>query len=360
MLIKSSSHIPREAAAIRQATEQLARILGVPSRVQHSGDREPGVKLGIWDATLDARGRRFALEWKRSGSLGHVAPAIHELQARRRHQSQRVIPVLAVPYMGDAARERCEAAGLSWLDLSGNARIMAPGVYYHSVGQPNRFRRPGRPETAFGARGSRVARQLLMAPGVRWRQRELAETTGLDEGYTSRVVAKLVEADLVRRGDGGLHVPDAAALLDAWWDDYRFDRHEVVRGHIAAGSGDDLVRGMAESLSTLDVPYAVTALPAAWLWTHHAGFRLTTVYLPQLPSSGVIDALGFHEEPRGANVWLVTPLDEGVFESAAVLEGIRTVHPVQAYLDLKNHPERSAEAAAELRRRILGGGDHDR
>ena len=360
MVSRNSKHIPREEPAVRLAAEQLAQILGGSYGVRRGHVRTRDADLQVWDATLDARGHTFALEWVRSGSLGHVALAIHELQAKRRRLPRRVVPVLAVPYMGDAARERCAEASLSWLDLSGNARIMAPGVFHQNLGQPNLFRRPGRPETAFGTRGSRVARRLLMDPGATWRQRALAEAAGLDEGHTSRIVAKLLELGLVGRRQGGIHVPDAGALLDAWRDDYRFDRHEVVRGHIAGGGGDQLVDTIARSLSTLEVPYAVTALPAAWLWTHHAGFRLATVYLAELPSPTVAEALDFREEPRGTNVWLVAPNDDGVFAGATLVDGVCTVHPVQAYLDLKGHPERSAEAGDALRRLILQGGGHDR
>ena len=52
-------------------------------------------------------------------------------------------------------------------------------------------------------------------------------------------------------------------------------------------------------------------------------------------------------------MWLVVPNDEGVFYGAAECEGIRCVHPVQMYLDLKDHPERSVEAAAQLRQTLL-------
>jgi hypothetical protein len=57
-------------------------------------------------------------------------------------------------------------------------------------------------------------------------------------------------------------------------------------------------------------------------------------------------------------VWLVVPNDEGVFDGAAEREGVRCVHPVQAYLDLKDHPERSAEAAQQLRRKLLSQDTH--
>ena len=184
-------------------------------------------------------------------------------------------------------------------------------------------------------------------------QRTLASSTGLNEGHVSRIVGKLLEAGLVERGRNGIRVADANLLLDSWQEEYRFDRHTVLRGHITAGSGDGLMRSLAETLSQMEVSYAVTALPAAWLWTRHAGFRLATVYLPEIPSAALLADLGFREESRGANTWLAIPNDEGVFDGASEVEGVRCVHPVQAYLDLQNHPERAREAAAELRSRLL-------
>ena len=55
----------------------------------------------------------------------------------------------------------------------------------------------------------------------------------------------------------------------------------------------------------------------------------------------------------------MVPNDEGVFHGAELVDGIRCVHPVQAYVDLKDHPEESTDAAAELRRRLLWGGKND-
>ena len=120
-----------------------------------------------------------------------------------------------------------------------------------------------------------------------------------------------------------------------------------------------MIQSISETLARIGEPYAATALPAAWLWTRYAGFRLATVYLSSPPSEGLKKELGFREEARGANTWLVLPNDEGVFEGAEFVGGIRCVHPVQAYLDLKDHPERAMEAAEELRRLIILRGDDD-
>ena len=78
-----------------------------------------------------------------------------------------------------------------------------------------------------------------------------------------------------------------------------------------------------------------------------------TVYLANPPSAALQEALGFRAVARGANTWLVVPNDEGVFDGAELVDGIRCVHPVQAYVDLKDHPERAAEAAAALRGRLF-------
>ena len=350
--------IPRESIAIRQAAERLVDILGVSELAENTHIAERSDDGGQWDAVFAAGGLFFGLEWKRSGSVGHVATAIRQLGVLRDSLPQEVIPLLAVPYMGEAAQELCAQAELPWLDLSGNARIVVPGIFYQNLGNPNRFRRPGRPESAFGPKGARITRRLLMEPSMPVTQRTLAFGTGLDEGHTSRIVGKLLEAGLVERREDGIRVPDADVLLAAWRDDYRFDRHHIIRGHIAARGGDQLIQAISEILSRAEEPYAATALPAAWLWTRYAGFRLSTVYLPALPSAELKEELGFRAEARGANTWLVVPNDEGVFDGVKLVDGIRCVHPVQAYVDLKNHPERAVEAAEELRRRFsLRGND---
>ena len=349
--------IPREPMAIRQAADRLVEIFGALELAEITKVAPDSQNDPKWDAAFTDGDRFFLLEWKRSSSIGHVTAAIHQLESVKQSFPNEAVPILAVPYMGDTGRERCAQAELPWLDLSGNARIIAPGIFYQNLGNPNLFRRAGRPESAFGPRGSRITRRLLIEPTEQVRQRALAISTGLNEGHTSRIVGKLLESGLVERRDGAISVTNSDALLDAWRDDYRFDRHHVMRGHIAARGGDALIHSIAESLSRNGEPYAATALPAAWLWTGFAGFRLATVYLATPPSTGLKKDLSFREEARGANTWLVVPNDEGVFDGLEVVDGIPCVHPVQVYVDLKDHPERAAEAATELRKRLLLRGD---
>ena len=328
-------------------------MLGVPldlARVEYEAVRNSRLRL---DALYESGSYAFVIESKSSSVLGQVVRAVDFLKSALAELPPTYIPLLAVPYMSRSGQAYCERAHVGWLDLSGNARIVAPGLFVNSVGHRNRFQRPGRVESAFGPRGSRVARSLLLNPSATVRQRVLARETGLNEAYVSRVVRRLIEMDLVARDAEGVRVRDADKLLDAWHDEYRFWRHNVTRGHITPPTGEAIVEVIDRVLSGSETSYAATGLTAAWSYTEFAGFRLSTVYLDGEPPDRFLREIGFREERRGANTWLVSPIDIGVFDGAKHVGGIRCVHPVQAYLDLKVHPERSSEAAGEIRRQLL-------
>jgi hypothetical protein len=341
---------PSEKEAIRLVSEMLAEWLGVDAT--DISRREPQSQAA--DVVVAAGKHVFVLEIKSSGTAAAVSQAAERVRDYAGSVSKRAIPIVVVPYMGEVGRRLCEEAGVQWLDLSRNAHIIAPGVRILIEGKPNRFKARGRPSSAFAPKASRIARWLLIHPDTFLAQREIAVATDMDEGYTSRVVGRLEEENLVIRDDeGAIRARDPGLLLDAWREAYDFEKHGILRGHIAARSGDALLRSTAETLGKFEVDHAASGLGAAWLMTRFAGFRLVTFYLREQPSAAFLDGLSFREEERGANVWLVVPNDEGVFHGASEREGIRCVHPVQVYLDLAAHPERASEAATELRERYV-------
>ena len=144
-----------------------------------------------------------SLSGKSSGAAAVVSDAAERVRAHAVGVSKNAIPLVVVPYMGEVGRERCEQAGVQWLDLSGNARIVAPGVHILVVGRPNRFKPRGRPSTAFAPKASRITRWLLIHNHRCLTQREIALATDMDEGYTSRVVGRLEDDKLVIRDKKG-------------------------------------------------------------------------------------------------------------------------------------------------------------
>lgn len=325
---------------------QLAELFGKPVRpLKTSRQAGPDFRFKVGQ-------HRLAVEWKGSSSAHNVDSGIREAAERRTSSSD--LLVLAVPFMGPSGRRRCREAEMSWLDLSGNAHIAGPNLLVHVDGRPNHFRTPGRPSSLFAPKSSRISRCFLTNVGHAFAHGELAATTGVDPGQTSRVLRGLREADLVRKTpDGRFQVPNPALLLRAWSEHYDFHRHRTIRGHLPGRTSSSRTKRIAESLRAAGIQHAATGLTAAWLYTHHANYRISTFYVETEHAVSILEADGLRLEERGANTWIVAPRDEGVFADSEVRDGIPCVSPVQVYLDLAAHPERAVEAADAIRSEYL-------
>ncbi|MBW1979476.1 MAG: hypothetical protein JRI79_16170 [Deltaproteobacteria bacterium] len=173
-----------------------------------------------------------------SSSRALLNLAVVQLEEIRETSRQDVIPLLVVPFMGKAGHRFCDEHGIAWLDLSGNAHIKAPGLLIHIEGRPNRFKKAGRPANLFAPKSSRIARQFLIEPYRSFTQRELSQATGLDEGYTSRIIRRLEQSRLIVREDqGSLRPHDPGQLLDAW--------HEAQTSHYQRAHRSTQWRGTA-------------------------------------------------------------------------------------------------------------------
>jgi len=347
---------PTEAQAVPQVVELLADLFARSPktvRVRHAGAAE------AYDYAIAVAGRRFIAQYKTNASAGSVAAAIDRLKRVGDTKPNGQNLLVIVPYMGEVGRRLCDSAGNSWLDLCGNAKITASGMRIWIEGRPNKFIDRGRPPNLFAAKSSRVARQLLLDPQRFQSQAQIAQQTGLGDGYVSKIVRRLEQEHyLVVDNAGAVRPRDPNVLLDAWHDAYDFNRHRIIKGHVPARSGDELLRQFVEAIDREKSQWAVTGLAAAWVYTHSAAFRLATVYLSAMPSRALLKRLEFSEEPKGANLWLVLPDDEGVFHGSRTVEAVPCAGPVQTYLDLKAQPERAKDAAAELRKRLLDWGRH--
>jgi len=340
--------------SVEQTKERLAELLGMAVDDLHFESASMLTDGLTVDAIIVAGHLKFLIEWQASGTTASVSKAIHSLRRAVDASKQAVVPIFVTRYLGTTGQTLCEEAGIGWLDLSGNARLIAPGLRIIVEGKPNLFKRPGRPKSLFAPKSSRIARHLLIHAGKPISQRELANATEMDEGFTSRIVRQLIEQELVLRTDGGdLRLSNYNTMLDAWHEAYDFSKHRIVRAHIATRSGEETLKRVAERLGESSITWAATGLSGAWLVNPFASFRLATFFVSEIPKS--LESLGLREEPRGENVWLVVPNDQGVFDGADDYSDIRCVHPAQIYVDLKGHPERASEAAEDLRARILHG-----
>ena len=341
-----------EKNALKQVVAQLEKLVGdTAQNVEFEPEARSRNDRYRPDLVAEVGGFRFVVEFKASSLVAPIAAGIEHLKWYPAEPDE--IRLLATPFMGETGIGKCAEAGISWLDLSGNADVTAPGLRLFVRGEKNKFTSPGRNENPFAPKSSRIARHLLYQSNRAWTQRELADETGLGEGFVSRIVKSLEAQQLVARDDQGrLFVCKAGVMLDAWQQGYDFTKHEIIRGHVAGRSGEEIQGKISSTLNSLSVDHAATGLGAAWLYSRFAAFRTVSVYLKEWPDKHVLEQLGFRENTSGANVWLIIPKDPDIFHGVQPVADIPCVHRIQVWLDLKSHPERAEEAAAELRKSL--------
>ncbi|HUF08916.1 MAG TPA: hypothetical protein VMO47_06330 [Rhodothermales bacterium] len=351
----TSSPVAFEQSARQQVPRMLIEWLGLresqPTVIIYPRSEVEGVDLSI---VLEQF--LFLVEARKT----NAAPSVHSaaelvkkyasLQRDEGNTKQCVIPLVVVPFMTDSGKEICEKAGVSWLDLSGNAymqsRCPENRVFVHVEGKPNRFPRRGRPKNPFDGKAARIARHLLLHPGTSWSQIDLAKATNVDPGYTSRVVRRLIDLDLLTRDDDKVQNVRWDFLLRAWREANSF-KHSVVEGHVPARSGEELVHRLAELFQATDTKHAVTGLAAAWAYTHAASFRSASIYVGGSPREQLpfdeLSEIGFRRETRAPNTRLLIPDDAGVFDGIRLEEGFWCVSVPQVFVDLEHEGERAEE-----------------
>jgi len=127
------------------------------------------------------------VEYKSTAARAPLLMALRQISEIKDSFKKGAIPLVVVPYMGKSGMDFCQDHDLSWIDLSGNAPIKAPRLLIHVEGRLNQFKKVGRPANVFAPKSARIVRQLLIEPGKGYKQRELSQIAGLDEGHTSRL-----------------------------------------------------------------------------------------------------------------------------------------------------------------------------
>jgi hypothetical protein len=176
-------------------------------------------------------------------------------------------------------------------------------------------------------------------PGVR----ELAKRSGVDPGYTSKIIDVLNrEALVTRTARGPITRVDWAALLRRWSEEYSPFRRDGATMFLAPRG----LPAVLNKLKGLEARYAVTGSWAATQIAPIAPARLLMVYAEKTAS--IIRELDLRPAEVGANVALLTPFDDVVYERTFKSDGITIAALSQVVADLLTSPGRSPNEAEAL------------
>lgn len=286
---------------------------------------------------------RFAVEIK-----GRLFPrAIPGIKAQLADYSAGPGLVIAA-FLTPSTRQRLQAFDLNYLDLTGNVRLTLsrPALYVEtqgSAGDPAPAKEPTR--SLRGPKAGRIVRALCdFAPPLPIS--DLAGKAKVDVSYASRLVEWLArEALLERRPRGAVEAVDRPALIRRWATDYAVLMSNTATGYLEPRGLDNLIRSLRSMAARGQ--YAVTGSLVANKLAPVAPSKLAMIYAEDVDA--IVKALKLQPTDAGANVMLLSPFDDVVFERTWTADGLTLVAPSQAAVDLMTSPGRGpAEAEAVL------------
>lgn len=332
--------------AIRQLVDEVQGLQWV------SALTEPKFARGSHPAglvTIRFKGKKIDLvvEILSSGEPRFIAQGSSFLmQAMEQHSG---CPLLIAPFIGKRGRSLCQELGMGFLDLAGNASLRYNGLLIDRWGKGSAKREERTLRNLFSTKATWVIRVLLNEPERRWTLSELSRGSLVSIGMVHRVMKRLMNEGFVEmtRGAGSLVKP--GELLDAWAEVYRYQDHTIV-GYYCPQKSQIRILDSVKDLPGTD--YALTLGAGASLVAPFVRSHDVNVYI-RSDEGPVVKALDLTPVEFGGNVYLIQPVDAGVFMGGQRIKGMSVVSNIQLYLDLYQYPMRGREQANHLREKIL-------
>lgn len=340
----------RETGLIDTATTWLAERVPdtwtVERRARDANAPEPGTGALIELRAPNGTFTPVAVEARSSmepRDVERLLPGIaRSLRALAGH-----VPLLIVSsWLSPRTRELLAAEKINYLDATGNAllKLDNPAVFIQSDGAQ---RNPNpEPRARASIRGPRAARLIRLLADVRppYAVGELAAAAELNPGYVSRLLDALDRDALITRGRRGVvEDVDIPAMLLAWAAEYDVFKPDRTTTYVASS-------GAAAVLTTLaSAPgrNAVTGSFAAVRLAPVAGPSLLALYSEDPPQTA--KQLGLLPADDGANVALLRPFDDVVWERTSTHDGVTYAAASQIAVDcLTGNGRMPAEGEAVL------------
>jgi hypothetical protein len=294
------------------------------------------------DLVVAGKPWRLLLEVKGSGEPRIVRTGIQQLQQYSR-RGKRAYGVVAASYISPESRKLCGEAGIGFIDLAGNCRLVFDHVFIERVGVPNprAERRPLR--SIFAPKASRILRVLLENPKQQWKVQDLAHEARVSLGLAAKVKQRLLDLEFAREEEGGLLLVGADGLIRQWGTTHSYLKNDSLDCY---GTGEvvKLERQLGEYCRENNVRYGLALFSGAARIAPFSRYARGFAYVEK-DAAILAKGLGWKPVPSGANFTLLTPLDEGLWYGTREVDAESVVSDVQLYLDLVGYKGRGEEAA---------------
>lgn len=352
-MLKSSSLTERElelqsAELLRQLLDEVPVVRDV--KVEHEPTTfDRGIDL-IVRFTVGDLPHALVCEVKPSGQPRHVREAVHHLKyVTSSFPTVLATPVFIAPYLSEESRALCKQAGVGYVDLEGNSRLVFENVFIerHVGSKPPAERRELK--SLFKPKSAQVLRRLLREPTHAWKLVDLAEAAGVSLGHASNVRQALLAREWAIVERGGLRLTAPGALIDHWRDHYEPPAGERIFAYTPL-HGQALNKAIGAAAERPGAQVMLASFSAAQWLAPYGRTGTDYLYVDRPGYAALREVTEIGPIARGGNLEITVMKDDGLFRD--IIEpapGVRTTSPLQTYLDLAAAGERGREAADHLR-----------
>lgn len=341
--MKQTRGVATEVAFKKRLADILAEVPFAKVRRWAQAVKADGLEIDLAvDMVAGGAPWRLLVEVKATGEPRVVRGAIQQLQAVLTKRP-RQYGVLAAPYVGPRGRAACREAGVGYLDLAGNCRLVFDQMFIERLGAPNPRveRRPLR--SIFASRASRVLRVLFSEPRRAWQVQQLARQARVSLGLAFKVKQRLLDLEYGRETEEGIQLARPEDLLRDWAAPGLPRKREQLDCY-APGEPAEVEAALSATCRARKIRFAFTLFSGAARVAPFARYARSAAYVDADPVA-VAGGLGWKPAPSGANVTLLGAPDEGVWYGLQQVGEEPVVSDVQLYLDLAGTKGRGEEAA---------------
>jgi hypothetical protein len=318
--------------------------------IQGLAESYPG--FSAYSSNSPSRGPEFRAEVGTEKLRYRLWPILYpnrRLLAERPSESDLLVcPHIAEPIAADLRQE-----GIPHADLNGRLFLRTSSGLVDIRPSEIRYRSPKPGPDPFSFRAARIVRSLLCQRDKEWTQEALSIKTGASRPLVSQVLGQLEEQSWVKQistsapgRPGQYRLEDFDGLLNAWQQQDQWDQRVTIHEYsVLSNKAEEIARKLVDAVGTESV--AFTQWFAAWLRRPHTMPPIVSAYVKK---QYLLDIVPARRVNTGGNLWLIVPVDDGVWQDGIEIGGFPLVSDVQTYLDLLQVGQRGPETAAELRK----------
>jgi hypothetical protein len=299
---------------------------------------------------VDDQEQILLIEMKNNGQPRYARQVVNQI-LRYQDRYPKAYGIFMAPYISPQSEAICREANVGFVDLAGNCHISFQTIYIYQTGKPNPYSQKRDLRSLYSPKAERILRVLLAYPSNAWKVEELASEADVSIGHVANIKKLLADHLWIEDFSVGFSLKEPEALLEEWSENYRFSRNKLSPFYTMDKLSDFEYR-LGEICEREGVHYGLTGFSGAARLSPAVRYQRAMAYV-NCDLDRLVDLLELKSVTSGANVALLTPYDEGVFFEENKIGGLRVLHPIQIYLDLKSMRGRGDEAAEVLLKEVI-------